>query len=371
MALGDAAVRLSLSCFVVVAVAAPMPAASQQSPGRFVLSGGVRIGSEPADTGTVVLHRVSSTFSSGRVDSVRIGDGGRFEFIVDASSDSTEGDVYFASIDYQNIFYFGGPVTGPGDIDGTYVVQAYRSVGVGADTRLPLRVRNIIVERAQPGPGWLVTELFELQNDQGVTLVASEEGPTWSHALPPGALGFSVGPSDLAPQAASFSGGRVHVSAPIPPGEHVYAFRYDIPEDNFTLPIEGATGSIELLFGEPAGELSVTGLAAVGPVELEGGTFRRFAGRDLAPSVVVVERGTPLTVDRSMPLLASLLALALTAAGSILVLRARFQGQAVGRGRRRELLIAVAELDEARNAGEIAGGEYVRQRAVLLRELKG
>ena len=347
----------------------------QQPPGGFILAGEVRIGNEPADSGTVVLHRVSpsSPDLTGRVDSVRVIAGGRFEFAVDAASDSIGGDVFFASILYQNVLYFGGPVAGPADIDGLYVVQGYRSVGVGPGTRLPVRIRNVFVERARPGPGWFITDLFEVENDLDVTLVASEEGATWSHALPPGALGFSVGPGDVAPEAASFSGGRVHVSAPIPPGEQVYLFRYSVPEDSFTLPMEGATGSMELLFNEPAGELSVTGLASLGPMEMDGGTFRRFAGREMESAVVVVERGSPLTVDRSMPLLAALLGLALTAAGSILALRSRSQGRrhGAGGGHRRELLIAVARLDEERDAGDIADGEYARQRGALLRELKG
>ena len=359
----------------MLAAAFPFPVSAQQSRGSFLLVGEVRIGSEPADSGTVVLHRVSpsSPDLTGKVDSVRIAAGGRFEFAVETASDSTVGDVFFASVHFENVLYFGGPVTGPADIDGTYVVQAYRRVGVGPDTRLPVRIRNVFVERAQPGPGWFVTDLFEVENEMEVTLVASEEGATWSHALPPGALGFSVGPSDVAPQAASFSGGRVHVSAPIPPGEHVYLFRYSVPEDNFTLPMEGATGSMELLFSEPAGELSVTGLASLGPMEMDGGTFRRFAGREMAGAVVVVERGATLTDGRSMQFLAALLALALTAAGSILALRSRSRGGSPGArgGRRRELLIAVARLDEARNAGEIADGEYARKRGALLRELKG
>lgn len=357
----------------MVATAFPALLSSQEPVGTFVFSGQVQVGGEPADSGTVVLHRVAplSPDLSGRVDSVRIAGGGRFEFAV--QPDSTGGDVYFASIRYQNVLYFGPPFTSVAEIQGTYVVQAYRSVGAGPGTRLPVRVRNVFLERAPSTGGWWVTDFFEIENELGVTVVASEEGATWSHPLPPGALGFSVGPSDLDPEAASFSGGTVHVSAPIPPGQHVYLFRYDIPEYAFSLPLEGTTTSMELLFSEPAGELSVTGLASQGPIELEGGTFRRFAGRDLAPTVVSVERGAPLTSDRSMRFLAALLALALAAAGSILALRSRSQGpgHAAETGHRRELLVAVARLDEARNAGEVADGEYARQRSRLLAELKG
>lgn len=353
-----------------MAAALPARNAAQTPPGRFVFAGEVRIGTEPADTGTVVLHRVSP-IASGSVDSVEVTEGGRFEFVVDAPADSAAVDVYFASIRYQNLLYFGAPVTGAADLEAGYVVQAYPSVGASPDTRLPVRVRNVFVEKADPAPGWLVTDVFEVENAMEVTIVASEEGATWSHALPPDAFAFSVAQSDLAPEGASFSAGRVYVSTPFPPGELAYGFHYQIPGERFTLPMEGATRSMELLFREPAGEFTVTGLASVGPLELDGATFRRFAGRDLAPSVVVVEPGAPRTPIGSMPLLAVLLGLALTAAGSILVFRARLQGARTSGARRRELLIAIARLDEAWSSGELAVEDYDRQRRRLLDELKG
>ncbi len=364
---------LRAGCLLVLsaamAAALPVRSVAQAPPGRFVFAGEVRIGAEPADTGTVVLHRVSPTFS-GSVDSVEVTDEGRFEFVVDAAADSLGGDVYFASVRYQHLLYFGAPVTGPSDLGEAYVVRAYASVGATPDMRLPVRVRNVFVEKADPGPGWLVTDIFEVENGMEVTVVASEEGATWSHALPAGAFAFRVGQSDLPPEGASLSGGRVFVSTPFPPGELAYGFHYQIPEDRFSLPMEGATRSMELLFREPAGELTVTGLASVGPLELDGATFRRFAGRELSPSVVVVEPGAPLPV-RSMPLLAVLLGLALTAAGSILVFRTRLQSARTSGGRRRELLILIARLDEAWNAGELPVEEYDRRRRRLLDELKG
>ena len=366
--LAAAAGRFLCWCAAIFAVF-PVALACQESPGGFVLSGEVRIGGELADTGTVVLHRVSPTFS-GTVDSVPVAPMGRFEFTVDAVPDSEGGDVYFASIRHQNVLYFGGPVAGAADVEGVYLIQAYPSVGAGSGTELSVRVRNVFVERAEPGPGWLVTDLFEVRNDMEATIVASEEGAAWSHALPPGALGFSVGESDLSPEAASFSGGRVFVSAPVPPGARVYLFRYEILADRFALPIEESTASMELLFREPAGELSVTGLASVGPIEMDGGTFRRFAGREMAPSVVAVEPGAPLTPNNSMPLLAALLALALTAAGSILVFRARSHGRGGPAEQRQGLLIAIARLDEEWNSGELAVDDYDRRRDRLIRDLE-
>ena len=344
-------------------------AVSSQEPAPLVISGEVHIGEELADSGTVVLHRVS-TFFTGEVDSVSVGLGGGFEFSIPAPSEPFGDDVYFASIRYQGVLYFGGPVTEAADTVGTYLIHAFPAVGAAPDTRLPVRIRNTFVERAESGTGWRVTDLFEIENRTRTTIIASENGASWSYTLPPGAVDFAVGQSDLASDAASFRGGRVHTSSPVPPGESVYLFRYSIPEDAFELPLEGATESMELLFREPAGELTVGGLAAVGPMDLEGSTFRRFAGRELAPSVVTVEPGQALTPSSSIPLVAVLLALALTVAGSLVAMRARLRPARV-ESARRLALVEIARLDEAWQRGEMEVDDYDRRRGALLRELKG
>ena len=337
---------------------------------ELVISGEVRIGDEPADSGTVVLHRVSTLFS-GEVDSVRVGADGRFEFVVPDPQEALGDEVYFASLRYQGILYFGDAVSGTADAAGTYLIRAYPTAGAGPGNRLPVRIRNTFLERSAPGPGWTATDLFEIENTGATTIVASEAGATWSHPLPPGATDFAVGQSDLSPDAASFSGGVVRVSAPVPPGERVYLFRYRIPGDEFVLPLESGTGSMELLFLEPAGELTVNGLASVGPLDMEGATYRRFAGRDLAGAVVTVAPGRPLGPSASIPLVAVLLALALTVAGSILAIRRPRRASAGAAAHRRQVLVALARLDEQWHGGQIEADEYRRRRGGLLARLEG
>ncbi len=342
---------------------------AQTSPG-LVISGEVRIGDEPADSGTVVLHRVSTLFS-GEVDSVSVRSDGRFEFIIPVPRDPLGNDVYFASLRYQGILYFGGTVSEAADTLGTYLIRAYPTVGAGPGASLAVRIRNTFVEQSAPPPGWMVTDLFEIENTGAATVIASEEGATWSHPLPPGATDFAVGQSDLPADAASLSGGLVHVSAPVPPGERVYLFRYRIPGDAFTLPLEGGTGSMELLFLEPAGELTVNGLASVGPLDMDGATYRRFAGRDLAGTVVTVTPGQPLSPSASIPLVAVLMALALTVAGSVLAMGVPRRASSRAGVRRREVLLAVARLDEQWQSGQIEVDDYRRRRGGLLAELEG
>lgn len=334
-----------------------------------MVSGEVRIGEELADSGTVVLHRVSALFS-GEVDSVSVSGDGGFAFVIPEGFGSPGGDVYFASLRYQGVLYFGGPLSEAADTVGTYVIRAYPTVGAAPGTRLAVRVRNTFLERSASGPGWTVTDLFEIRNSLAMTVIASEEGAAWSHALPPEAVDFQVGQSDLSPDAASFRGGVVHVSSPVPPGEWVYLFRYRIPGDAFTMPLERGTASMELLFREPAGDLTVEGLAAVGPLDMEGATYRRFAGRDLAATVVTVGPGQPLSPSGSIPLVAVLLALALTVAGSLLALRTPSRLPARTAARRSTLLIDIARLDEEWSEGRLEVEEYNRRRGRLLAELE-
>lgn len=345
-------------------------ATAEQEPGSGVLSGQVLVGDLPADSGTVVLHRVSAEFV-GEIDSVGVGEGGTFEMRLPEISGDGLDDVFFATVRYQNVLYFGEAITAHPEPGGTYVIQAYPSIPAGPDARPRVRIRNLFVEPLDPGPGWAIWDYFQLGNDAPATLVAGEHGPVWSHSLPPEAVDFRVGESDLSAGTASFSGGRVHVSAPMPPGDTVYLFRYTISSDRFSVPMEGTTGSMELLIREPAGEIAVAGLANVPEVEIEGVRFRRFAGRDLAPSEVTVARGGTGGPLSSVSVSAILLALALAGAGALVAARSQARPRRSSAGRtRRQVLVAIARLDEQRVAGRLAADDYERQRARLLEELE-
>ncbi len=345
------------------------PAVAAQELGGRVLSGQVLVGDLPADSGTVVLHRVSSR-SSGEVDSVGVGVGGFFRIRLPEVSGDGMDDVFFATIRYQDVLYLGEAVTASTEAGATYLIQAYPAIPAGPDGGARVRIRNLFVEPLDPGPGWAVADYFELGNDARATLVAGEQGPTWSHALPPEATDFRVGRSDLSAGMASLREGRVRVSAPMPPGQSVYLFRYTIPADRFSVPMEGTTGSMELLVREPAGELAVTGLANVPEVEMEGVRYRRFAGRDMAPSVVTVARGETGGRLGSVPLAAAILALALAAAGAFVTARPRAARRRSPAARpRREVLVAIARLDEERRAGRLRRSDHERRRTRLLAEL--
>ncbi|MDE2762109.1 MAG: hypothetical protein OXQ94_16975 [Gemmatimonadota bacterium] len=345
----------------------PSGTGTLQEEEKLVLAGRVLVADRPADTGTVVLHRVSGEWS-GEVDSVALGEGGFFHLGLPADTDD---DVFFATVRYQDILYFGQAVTGlpePGD---SYVIRAYPALPAGPETGPRVRVRNVIATRSDSGEGWAVVDFFELLNGLSATLVPSDVRPSWSHALPHGARDPSVGRSDLSPGMASFRDGRVRVTAPVPPGESVYLLRYTLPTDDFSIPLEVAVGSMELLITEPAGDLAVAGLAAVDGVELEGVRYRRFAGRDMAPSVVTVTAGTTRLPFGSLSLAAVFLTLLLACAGALVAARSRSAVAGPASSRRRRVLLEIARLDEDWAGGRLEAEDYRNRRTRLLGELGG
>ena len=92
-----------------------------------VLEGIVLEGDSPVDTASVILHRVGPG-GTGEVGEVTVGPGGAFEFLLPAVpvADS-ESDVYFASVEYDGVLYFGRAITTLEQLDSLYVVQVFRA----------------------------------------------------------------------------------------------------------------------------------------------------------------------------------------------------------------------------------------------------
>lgn len=320
----------------------------------------MRVGTETADSGTVVVHRVGPAFA-GEMDSVAVAPDGTFELrLPGVDEEGTE--VFFASIRYDGVLYFGSAIHDPAGVDSVYAIQAYPALEVPAGTRLPVRVRNLFIEASDSG--WTVTDLFELANTGTSTLVAPDGGASWSHRLPPGATDFRVGQSDLPPDDTRLVDGSLVTGAPIPPGESVYLVQYRVPEEGITIPNDSPTESVELLVREPAPDVSVSGLAHLDPVEVDGQTYRRFAATDLSPTVLEVVPGRRAEPRELIPWLGVALALLLALAGGLLALRNQ------GPRARGDVLVQVARLDEAQAAGRIDEAEYQRRRELLLRGLR-
>lgn len=323
----------------------PSPSALQESP---VLEGIVFEGDVAVDTATVLLHRVGPG-GTGEVDAVPVGPGGEFRFLLPSVPDGdTEGDIYFTSVEWDGVLYFGAGITALEQLDSLYVIQVFLAQEVPQEgLPLALEVRNIFLEFT--GEKWVATDAFIIDNPGERTLVAQEGGVVWSYPLPPGATEPELGEGDLPPNAVTFAGGRVLVSAPLPPGGRLLMIRYQLESLGSTIPAPGRTESFELMIREPAPPLRVEGLEPVDVVALgPGSTYRRYGGTELVDVNLILVETAPLG---SLPLeWLGLMSTVLLAAGGFLAYARPRQRVAAGQGpglSREALILEVARIDDA------------------------
>jgi len=357
----------------------PSPSSAQQdSP---VFEGIVLEADSAVDTATVVLHRVRSNASglepgprSGEVGSATVGPGGEFRFLLPSVPDADiQGDIYFASVEYEGVLYFGPGITALEQLDSLYVVRVFKSEEVPLEG-VPLLVEQRAVFIEFSGEEWFATDLFVINNQGTRTLVAQESGIVWSYPLPPGAAEPVLGDGgDLPPDAVTFEGGRVRVSAPLPPGGSGFMIRYRLEKLGSTIPAPGRTALFEVMIKEPAPPLRVEGLEALDVVALSGSTFRRYGGSELVDvSLTLVEIG-----DQGPPPLEwlALLTTVMLAAGGFLAYARPRRRVAAGPGPglgREALILEVARIDDslAEAPEPDVRSEILERRAALLSLLR-
>jgi hypothetical protein len=301
--------------------------------GPIEVEGRLLLGEMAADSGTVVLHRVTPE-EAGAIDSVRVTSDGGFQLQLPYLPVRGSGEVFFASHRYQGILYFGPPLALAEQLDSVYEIQAYATrIAPAQGLVLPVSVRNLFVEE---GPmGWRVTDLVEIRNDSAVTWIPDPDTPgatVWSYPLPSEAASFRVGEGDLSPGTVTWEDGVVSVRAPVLPGDRLLVFHYEIPTLTTEFPLPGTTGVLELLVRQPAPPLRVDGLQAAGPMEIERGVnYFRWWGEGLQDQVIRVRPGEEGGVPVAW--VAVGLAFVLALAGGWLILgrsRPSFVGGGVG-----------------------------------------
>jgi hypothetical protein len=247
---------------------------------------GTREGQQPVANQWVVLHRVGPD-RAGPLDSTRTAADGRFSIRYRESGDTSA--LYFASTSYGGVAYFTSPLRGPavrGD-DATLTVFDTTSGPVA----IKVGGRHIIVGGVQANGHRPIGEVFDLQNDSTVTVIARDSmTPFWRTELPAAAVGFQLNSNgDLAPGAISHRGTTVGLLAPLSPGIRQFAFTYELPSSAFPLriAIDRPTGVLEVLVQEPTARVDGAKLRETAPVSEDGRTFRRFLGQDLSAGTIL------------------------------------------------------------------------------------
>lgn len=373
-------IRSICAFFGAVVLLAPHGIVAQQADAP-VLRGQVLVGDTALSTGTVVLHEVTSE-DQGEVDSISVAGDGTFTFRLPAIPSRAEDRFYFASIRHAGILYFGSALADLSQLESVYEIQAYDTLMVPPEGHdIPLQARNMFFE--PHGEEWRVTDIFQLRNDEGRTLVAGEGAHVWRYPLPPGARDFTSGQGELSLDGTAFEDGVVSVRAAIAPGERVFVFRYTVDDPFLTVPTPGVTEAFDVLVREPAPRVGVEGLEIAGRVEVEAGsTYRRYSGVNVRPDRVrLVESQAEGDLPIAWITVVVGMALALVA---LFVLRGKNGLATAGAARpggpgdraagRQALLLEVARLDEAFEAdpapSDAERAAYEAGRAELLRRLR-
>lgn len=339
-----------------------------------VLSGRLLVSGVPADTGTVVLHRVTPA-EAGDIDSTSVGADGGFSFRLPNLPFPGSGEVFIASTRFDEILYVGVPISDPIQLDSLYAIRAFPAQIVPPEgMTFPVSRREVWVDE---GPiGWQITDVLEIRNSQAMTLVPLvDDGPVWRYPLPSGAIGariLQVGPSA---GLARVDGTTLIASNPVIPAENYYIVQYDLESIEFDIPLPGETGLIQVMVREPAPAIRVEGLARQPSEEIEvGASFMRWAGQTLVDQNISVrlgeEGGSTAVVWMSVAL-----ALFLAGAGSLVIRRDPVPAVPWTSVRmRKKILIDVAKLDEVYAGLERSNpkeeARYRRRRSALVRELE-
>ncbi|MGQ0642200.1 MAG: hypothetical protein ACT4P6_15740 [Gemmatimonadaceae bacterium] len=283
-------VRLFALVALVPGVTPPVAAQhSRTVAGRVVVQRGS--GAQPLAGRVVTLHRVGSD-TAGAVDSVRSDVRGRYSFSFQPFG--AEGALYFAAVIHGGVAYFTAPLgAAPSDSESTEIT-VFDTASTGID--IGVRGRHLAISAPSTTGNRAVVDVFELGNDSLRTLVqgrgaSGEVQATWRIPLPEGAVNASVmrDAGDIAAAAVTVGNGEAAVFAPFAPGLKQLALRYELPasKDSLTIPLIEATGVLEVLLEEVAGRVSGAGIAAQGPVTVEGKSLQRFLAQNVPANAVL------------------------------------------------------------------------------------
>jgi hypothetical protein len=272
-------VRRALWFAALLALFVPDPVHAQEEVVG-TLAGTVTLGDARPDSGWVTLHMIrTEPETAGPVDSVRVGADGAFQFELPTLPDpGGGGEVYFASMRWDGILYFGPPIKTVVELESEYEISVYwtRMVSEG-EVVVEILHRTMVMDWTPAG--WQVLEHLILRNPLDSTLITGPAGaPTFLHPLAAGAIGLEVGEGSLSPDAVAIVEGSLWVAAPIPPGDMEYLYQYATPDSAFDFPGAALTDSLELFVGEPAPQLAVAGLTDGGSIPDGVRSYRSWVG---------------------------------------------------------------------------------------------
>jgi len=236
----------------------------------------------------VVLHEMREA-SGDAIDSVLTDRGGQYLFLVQSPDVTAD---YFVSVAHDDIGYFSNVLHLEGSgLDTVPTIVVFDTSYAGPEIRL--RERHVVVRSEEPDGTRQVIELIVLRNDGRFTRIASDTStPVWEGVLPPNAIQFAVGESEVGAGAIYLREDRMAVAAPLPPGEKQLLVSYLVPRvaGSMHLPVDQPTHRLTVSLEDTTASMA-GGVLELRGIENVGGTrFKRYEGSDVAV-------GTPLNVQ--------------------------------------------------------------------------
>src|SRR5205814_1473173 len=114
---------------------------------------------------------------------------------------------------YMGIGYFSEPLAADA---ARLTLLVYDTTAAGPP--LAIGIRHVVITRGDAGQR-RVLDIYQVQNPGRATRVGADSlAPVWSAQLPAGVTSAQAGEGDIPANAVRFTGGRVSVAAPFPPG---------------------------------------------------------------------------------------------------------------------------------------------------------
>ncbi len=347
---------------------------------------------------------------------VKAGQDGKFSF---EGIDTGQNFTYILHTQYQGVDYAAEPITFPADsTEQTAEVQVFDATS--SDENVKSAARHYLLEVEPDGVN--VSEIAIISNGGDKTYTGSKQihegvNETLRFALPEGAQDVEYGGGMVGSRVFPVDGGLVD-TWPLYPGDTQRIFRYRIPANgdsiSFTTKITSATAKVNLLVPDTGVGVTVTNLPNKSNPDIQGQKFVLFSGDNLAadtelqiklanlPKAGVQGTAGPPSI---LPLIAGsgiLVVVIVAFVVVMLVRRRRRPGKAGRRGaaeelaeggeeegeeagaesdtdtevegeileaEKRELVAAIARLDDDFEAEKLSAEEYGRLRAEKKRRL--
>jgi len=276
--------RHALGVLLALTGALPSVSASQTAAASGTLVGRVLKEGTPIGGAVVTLHQVTPR-SSGVVSRQETAAEGRFRFAL-PPRDTSRFTVFFTTVDYQSVRYFGMPVH-PGEVTPDYTVEVFDTTS-SLPGAISLARRDLILLPEAEG-GWTVNEVVRIVNRGRKTLVSSRGMPTWQFPIPDGAVEFQAGEGEGDASGVQLMGSRVLVTGSLIPGARELLLRYRLPASlkRADLPLPTAADTLNVFVRQPSPEVTVAGLASTRTVEFENERFVQYGGTALRTGTVV------------------------------------------------------------------------------------